>query len=164
MIQNEESKRTMKEKIKGLLAGIIFRLIALLTLGKISPVLSGCVIIERDGKFLLIDRSDGLGYTIPGGIVRYKETLEQCVVREASEETGYNVKLTGLVGVYSALKRDPRLRAVSIAYRGVIVDGAERGSDEGKTCWHQPEEVFGRMAFDCEHMLKDYLSNTQRLS
>ncbi len=66
-IRNKESKRTMKEKIKGLLAGIIFRLIALLTLGQISPVLSGCVIIERNGKFLLIDRSDGLGYTIPGG-------------------------------------------------------------------------------------------------
>ena len=46
----------MKEKIKGLLAGIIFRLIALLTLGQISPILSACVIIEQDGKILLIDR------------------------------------------------------------------------------------------------------------
>ena len=63
----------MKEKIKGLLAGIIFRIIALLTLGQISPILSACVIIERDGKFLLIDRADGLGYTIPGGIVRHGE-------------------------------------------------------------------------------------------
>jgi 8-oxo-dGTP diphosphatase len=164
MIRKKENRQTMKEKIKGLLAGIIFRLIAVLTLGQISPVLSGCVIIEHDGKFLLIDRSDGLGYTIPGGIVRYKETLEQCVVREAYEETGYNVKLTGLVGIYSAPKRDPRLRAVSIAYKGAIVDGTERGSGEGKTCWHVPAEVFGRMAFDCEHMLKDYLSNNQCLS
>lgn len=154
----------MKEKLKGLLAGLIFRLIALLTLGQISPILSACVIIERDGKFLLIDRTDGLGFTIPGGIVRYKETIEQCVLREAREETGYDVTISGIVGIYSAPERDPRLRAVSIAYRGVIVGGTERGSGEGQTCWRTPGEVFGHMAFDCEHMLKDYLSGQQRLS
>jgi 8-oxo-dGTP diphosphatase len=154
----------MKEKIKGVLAGLIFRLIALLTLGQISPILSACVIIERDGKVLLIDRSDGLGFTIPGGIVRYKETLEQCVLREAREETGYNVHVQGIVGVYSSLKRDPRFRSVAIAYKGSIVDGTEHGSGEGSTCWHEPGEVFGHMAFDCEHMLKDYLNGVQRLT
>ena len=154
----------MKEKIKGFLAGLIFRLIALLTLGQISPVLSACVIIERDGKVLLIERSDGLGFTIPGGIVRYRETVEHGVLREASEETGYTVTLTGLVGVYSSLKRDPRFRAVSIAYKGTIIGGVEHSSGEGKTCWRTPTEVFGHMAFDCENMLKDYLSDQQRLS
>ncbi|MBO0789363.1 MAG: NUDIX hydrolase [Ktedonobacteraceae bacterium] len=154
----------MKEKIKGILAGLIFRIIALLTLGQISPILSACVIIERDGQFLLIDRADGLGYTIPGGIVRYRETLEQCVLREACEETGYQVTINGIVGIYSAPDRDPRLRAVSIAYRGSIVAGTEHGSGEGQPCWHAPDEVFGRMAFDCETMLKDYLSGVQRLS
>src|SRR5450755_1947717 len=154
----------MKEKIKGLLAGIIFRLIALLTLGQISPILSACVIIEQDGKILLIDRSDGLGYTIPGGIVRYKETVEQCVLREAEEETGYRVAISSIVGVYSSLKRDPRFRAASIAYKGSIVSGSIRASGEGKPCWRDPQEVFGRMAFDCEQMLKDYLSGKQCLS
>ena len=101
----------MKEKIKGLLAGLIFRMIALLTLGHISPILSACAIIEQDGKILLIDRADGLGYTIPGGIVRYKETVEQCVVREVREETGYIVAIKSIVGVYSGLRRDPRFRA-----------------------------------------------------
>jgi 8-oxo-dGTP diphosphatase len=152
------------EKLKGLLAGFIFRLIALLTLGQISPILSACIIIERDGKFLLINRSDGLGYAVPGGIVRYRETLEQCVLREAQEETGYTVAITSIVGIYSSLKRDPRLRAVSIAYKGSIIDGEEHGSREGQTCWCTPGEVFGHMAFDCELMLKDYLSGQQRLS
>jgi len=152
------------EKLKGLLAGFIFRLIALLTLGQISPILSACIIIERDGKFLLIDRSDGLGYTVPGGIVRYRETLEQCALREAQEETGYNVAITSIVGIYSSLKRDPRLRAISIAYKGSIIDGEEHGSREGQTCWCTPGEVFFYLAFDCELMLKDYLSGQQRLS
>ncbi len=154
----------MREKIKGLLAGIVFRILALLTLGQISPILSACVIIERDGKFLLINRADGLGYTIPGGIVRYSETVEQCVLREAREETGYQVVLNGFVGVYSAPDRDPRFRAVALAYKGSIVGGEETDSCEGKTCWRGIGEVFGHMAFDCEHMLKDYLSGKQQLS
>jgi ADP-ribose pyrophosphatase YjhB (NUDIX family) len=152
------------EKLKGLLAGMIFRLIALLTLGQISPILSACIIIERDGKLLLLDRSDGLGYAIPGGIVRYRETLEQCILREAREETGYNVAIHSIVGVYSSLKRDPRLRAISVAYKGSIIDGEEHGSKEGQTCWLTPGEIFGHMAFDGELMLKDYLSGYQRLS
>ncbi len=154
----------MREKIKGLLAGVIFRLIALLTLGQISPILSACVIIEHEGKILLIDRSDGLGFTIPGGIVRYRETVEECVRREAREETGYDVQITSIAGVYSALDRDPRFRAASIAYRGHIVGGMEHHSNEGQTCWCEPESVLGRMAFDCEQMLKDYLCGRQCLS
>lgn len=154
----------MKEKIKGLLAGIIFRAIAFLTLGKISPILSACVITERDSKVLLIDRSDGLGYTIPGGIVRYNETVEQCLLREAKEETGYDVVINGFVGVYSSLKRDPRFRAVALAYSGSIIGGSEQSSGEGKPCWREPGEVFGHMAFDCECMLKDYMGERQRLS
>ncbi len=154
----------MKEKIKGWLAGLVFRMIALLTLGQISPILSACVIIEQEGKFLLVDRTDDLGYTIPGGVVRYNETIEQGVLREVREETGYSVALTGFVGVYSALKRDPRFRAVSIAYTGTIVGGVEHGSTEGQPCWRVAEEIFGGMAFDCEHILKDYMSGRQCLS
>jgi|SRR5579859_2789546 len=154
----------MKEKIKGIIAGLVFRMIALLTLGQISPILSACIIIEQDDKLLLIDRADGMGYTIPGGIVRYRETVEQCVLREAREETGHIVTIQGIVGVYSDLKRDPRFRAASIAYRGSIVGGSLQDSGEGKACWREPAAVFGHMAFDCEEMLKDYLSGKQRFS
>jgi 8-oxo-dGTP diphosphatase len=154
----------MKERIKGILAGLIYRIIVILTLGQISPLLGAGIIIEQNGKILLIDRSDGLGYTVPGGIVRHKETVEQCVLRETREETGYNVQITGLVGVYSSPKRDPRFRAVAIAYKGKIIDGSPHGSGEGEPCWRTPEEVLGRMAFDCELMLKDYLNGKVSLS
>jgi 8-oxo-dGTP diphosphatase len=154
----------MKEKLKGLLAGIAFRVIAILTLGQISPILSVCVIIEQNSKVLLVERSDGLGYTIPGGIVRYNETVEECIRREAREETGYDIQITSIVGVYSSIDRDPRFRAASIAYKGVIQGGVEHSSNEGRVCWREPEAVLGHMAFDCEHMLKDYLIGHQCLS
>ena len=148
----------MKEKIKGILAGLIYKIIVLLTLGQISPLVGAGIIVEQDGKILLIDRSDGLGYTVPGGIVRHRETVEQCVLRDAREETGYTVKITGFVGVYSSLKRDPRFRAIALTYKGSIVEGAPRSSSEGTPCWRTPDEVLGHMALDCEEMLKDYLS------
>ena len=148
----------MKEKIKGILAGLIYKIIVLLTLGQISPLLGAGIVIEQDGKILLIDRSDRLGYTIPGGIVRHKETVEECVLRETREETGYTVKITGFVGIYSSPGRDPRFRAIAIAYKGSIVAGAPRSSGEGAPCWRTFDEVLGHMAFDCEEMLKDYLS------
>src|SRR5437588_10158914 len=102
----------MKEKIKGWLAGLAYRVIVLFTLGQISPLLGAGAIIEQDGKILLIDRSDGLGYTIPGGIVRHKETVEKCVLRVVREETGYEIKINGMVGYYSMLGRDHSYRSV----------------------------------------------------
>lgn len=44
----------MIEKIKGRLAGLTFRIIALLTLGQISPLLGAGIIVEQDGKILLM--------------------------------------------------------------------------------------------------------------
>jgi ADP-ribose pyrophosphatase YjhB (NUDIX family) len=154
----------MREKIKGWLAGVMLGLISLVTLKKISPILGACLIVEQQGKVLVIDRVDGLGYTIPGGIVRYDETVEQAVLREVHEETGYRAAISGLVGVYADKKRDPRFRAIAIAYRGYLVAGALRSSNEGRVCWMAPSEIMGHMAFDCDEMLKDYISGNQRFS
>ncbi len=44
----------------------------------------------------------------PAGLLIYGETLEHAAVREAKEETGLEVVLTGLVGVYSMPCRDDR--------------------------------------------------------
>ncbi|MFL5624463.1 MAG: hypothetical protein ACJ788_02585, partial [Ktedonobacteraceae bacterium] len=93
-----------------------------------------------------------------------KKTLYQSIVREELEETGYMITIDGIVGVYSSLKRDPRFRAASIAYKGSIVSGSVQSSGEGKPCWREPAEVVGKLAFDCEDMLNDYLNGRQCLS
>ncbi len=89
--------------------------------------------------------------------------MEQCVLRETREETGFTVTITGLVGIYCTPKRDPRFRSMAITYMGAIVDGSMHGSSEGEPGWRVPQEVFGHMAFDCEDMLKDYLGGRQRI-
>ena len=154
----------MRERIKGWLAGLAYRFITLLTLGRISPLLGTGIVIEQDGKILVIERADGRGYNMPGGIVKAKETVEQCALREAFEETGYTVQITGLVGVYSSPDRDPRFRSVAVVYKGTLIGGSLRTSGEGKPCWHTPDEMLGRMAFDGEAILQDYFNGQQRFS
>lgn len=55
------------------------------------------IIHDDDGNLLMVKNIDGDSYYwgIPGGAVEEGETLEQAVVREVKEETGFDVVVTG---------------------------------------------------------------------
>jgi ADP-ribose pyrophosphatase YjhB (NUDIX family) len=59
------------------------------------------VAIIRDNQILLIQREDFEVWGLPGGEVDDGESLAQAAIREAHEETGFEVSLTRLVGLYS---------------------------------------------------------------
>ena len=65
------------------------------------PVLAVIVAIIDNGKILLTKREDFEVWCLPGGSVEDGESVAEAGVREAKEETGIDVKLTSLVGVYS---------------------------------------------------------------
>jgi 8-oxo-dGTP diphosphatase len=69
-------------------------------------------------------------YALPGGIVEYGETVEECVVREMEEETGLRTEVLDLVGVYSAANRDPRGHFITLAFNLRVVGGSLRGGDD----------------------------------
>jgi len=48
-------------------------------------------IIHRHGKFLLIQRNDGRGVSLPGGIASWREAEALTLRREVLEETGMSV-------------------------------------------------------------------------
>ncbi len=56
---------------------------------------------SRAGEILLIRRSDNGHWGIPGGYVEPGESVSRAVARETREETGYEVEVGRLVGVYS---------------------------------------------------------------
>ena len=60
-------------------------------------------VLARDdtGRLLLLQRPDNGLWTIPTGGVKKGETVPEAAVRECREETGLQVEITGLVGVFS---------------------------------------------------------------
>jgi 8-oxo-dGTP pyrophosphatase MutT (NUDIX family) len=67
----------------------------------IKPAIA-VILINREGKVLLQKRSDVKLWGIPSGHVEPGETVEEAAVREVKEETGLNIKITKLIGVYSS--------------------------------------------------------------
>lgn len=61
-------------------------------------------VTDDDGRLLLEHRVDNDMWALPGGTHDFGESITQTVVREIREETGLEVEVTGLVGIYT----DPR--------------------------------------------------------
>ncbi|MBN2150731.1 MAG: NUDIX hydrolase [Candidatus Lokiarchaeota archaeon] len=94
---------------------------------------------------------------LPGGFLDPDETVEQCCVREAKEETSLDVEIVRIVGVYSDPKRDPRGRTVSATYLCKRVGGEVKGRDDASSAaWYDVQAVrHATLAFDHGKMLED---------
>ena len=66
---------------------------------------SSCAIIfDTQGRVLLHQRADNGHWALPGGGLDLGESIEHCCLREVREETGLEVRIVRLIGVYT----DPR--------------------------------------------------------
>lgn len=61
----------------------------------------GAFVQDDDGRVLLIRRGDNGLWALPGGGQDIGESVAGAVLREVREETGLDVKITGVVGIYS---------------------------------------------------------------
>jgi ADP-ribose pyrophosphatase YjhB (NUDIX family) len=61
------------------------------------------IAVMYEGKILLTQREDFETWVLPSGRVEEEESFAQAAIREAKEETGIDVELTHLVGIYSRL-------------------------------------------------------------
>lgn len=68
------------------------------------PSIGAVIAIIEKGRILLTQREDSEVWCLPGGAVEDAESLEDAAAREAFEETGLQVRLTQLVGMYSQLR------------------------------------------------------------
>lgn len=59
------------------------------------------LVVDDRGAVLMQRRSDSGNWSFPGGTMEIGETLEQCVIRETKEETGLNIEITGILGIYT---------------------------------------------------------------
>ncbi len=125
-----------------------------------NPALTVDTIILDDNKIILIKRLNDPykdHWAIPGGFVEYGEKVEDAAVREAKEETGLDIELTQLVGVYSDPDRDPRGHTVSVAFLSKIVGGTLKSDSDAKDAkFIDIQELKNmKLAFDHNEILKD---------
>lgn len=118
------------------------------------------ILRRKDGKIILIKRIGKTfkGYwAIPGGTVEMNETIEEALIREMREETGVTVTPIDILGVFSAVDRDPRGRVISTVFICEYQGTPKAGSDAGDVKICSLEEALNlELAFDHYQILKAY--------
>lgn len=112
---------------------------------------------EGQGILLIERRNPPHGWALPGGFIDYGESAERAAVREALEETGLAVRLTGLLGVYSDPGRDPRFHTLSVAFTAEADPGQQpRAGDDAAKARFFPLDALPEMAFDHRRIVDDF--------
>ncbi len=95
-------------------------------------------IFDADRRILCVRQGTGARrWTLPGGRMEVGESLEEALVREVLEETGLEVSVGALIGLYSTPAKD----ALAISFRAEVI---------GSTPWRPTAEIaeIGYFAHD----------------
>lgn len=111
-----------------------------------KPNTTVAAIVERDGKFLLVeeDTADGVRLNQPAGHLENGESLLQAVVREAREETAYDFTPEALLGVYHWRHPGKDITYLRFAFIGNVSHHyPEQALDEGiiRAIWMSHDEI-----------------------
>ena len=133
-----------------------------------SMVPSANVVVTDDaGRILMIHRSDNDNWAVPGGAMDLGESLVDCAVREAKEETGIDCEITGLVGIYTDPKHiifytsDGEARQeFSVLFTARATGGEPTTSSESRqVVWVERDQLDGlQMDRSMRYRLGHYLS------
>lgn len=132
------------------------------------------VLAIKGSKILLVKRAEGIleagKWGFPGGFLDQGETLEQCIVRELMEETGYEGKVVGLFRINSGAQRKNDQGRNNVAHEFLV----DVGEQTGKPDWEQTkvewkdidaltEDMMAFDHFDTLADLKRYLQKPFQL-
>jgi 8-oxo-dGTP diphosphatase len=115
------------------------------------------VLVEPEGV-LLVRRANPPfqgQYALPGGFVDYGETVEAATVREMREETGLDVAVERLHGVYSDPARDPRGHTVGVVFMVRRLGGTLAAADDAEDARFFTWDRLPPLAFDHGRILDD---------
>jgi 8-oxo-dGTP pyrophosphatase MutT (NUDIX family) len=143
---------TFAENLKRRLFWLIAR--TCFTLYRTFPVFgslrASIAIIHSGKRFLVIQRNDGRGLSLPGGIAGWRESEESALRREVHEETGLDVTSLKLKKRYHSRTDVPCM----ISVFDVNASGELQDSWEGSACWMTIEELEPRLLASQERALE----------
>jgi len=116
----------------------------------INPKVAAGALVEDDGKVVLVKRGvepQRGAWALPSGFAEYEESIEETAIRETWEETGLEIELDALLGVYS-YSNEVVGRGVLVLFRGHVVGGEIRAGDDAEEVRRfGPEELPENIAF-----------------
>ncbi len=113
-----------------------------------KPNVTVAAVIERDGKFLLVEEetSHGVRFNQPAGHLEAHESLLSAVTREVLEESAFHFTPQHLLGVYRWHSDESDVTYLRFAFTGKITGHeADRNLDVGilRAVWLTPDEIRG---------------------
>lgn len=112
-----------------------------------KPNVTVAAVIERDGRFLVVEEEsdDGLVINQPAGHLDEGESLVDAMVRETLEETAWEVEPLGLIAIYRWINASGTTYLRFAFAARAITELAGRALDEGITraLWLAAEEIDG---------------------
>jgi 8-oxo-dGTP pyrophosphatase MutT (NUDIX family) len=111
-----------------------------------TPHVTVAAIVERDGRFLLVEEETNQGPALnqPAGHLDENESLTAAVIRETLEETAWHFRPDALLGVYRWLSPQNRITYLRFAFTGELLrHEPQRPLDTGilRAVWMTPEEI-----------------------
>jgi len=88
------------------------------------------IIFDKQGRVLLCHRRDFDAWNLPGGGVESRELPTEAVVREVREETGLEVAIDRLVGIYGKADKDELV----FSFTCHVIGGALIATEEANEC------------------------------
>lgn len=125
----------------------------------LGPKLVAGALFELDGGIVLIQRDIEPGYgkwTFPGGFVERGERAEAAAEREVLEESGLEIEVEEIVGLYSYEGQVPAI----VVFTAEVVGGEPTPLDETMNVESFPRDELPWSVFafpSTEHAIKDYL-------
>lgn len=123
------------------------------------PVASVLAIIPDDkGKILFVKQKTGPykgWWLLPGGHVKFGETLREAIVREVREETGLVIKVSKLLGVFDVIDTNQNFHFIHTVFLCEPVGGElKAGSDASELRWFDPN-TLDKIQIDLKRILKE---------
>lgn len=131
-----------------------------------GPFITVDVIIEVEGKIVLIERSNPpFGLALPGGFVDYGESLEDAARREMKEETSLDLVDLKQFHTYSQPTRDPRFHTICTVFTAMGKGKPCAGDDAANLKLVSLKEISKlKFAFDHNRILEDYIRHKKGLN
>ena len=119
-----------------------------------KTVVAAFVFICEGETILLARQNYGRQYwSLPGEVMEEGESVEQAAIREVKEETGLDIRLGKLIGVYSK----PGENGLALTFEGQVIGGVLRADSEiSEVCYFPLADLPGNIRDHLRQRVADF--------